>query len=201
MRISISAAMKSRPKGEWSRSLAIKAFMRKNKYTSLNTLQAYFNRRVMAIVTKHGKRMEGWDEILYPDLPKSIVIQSWQGQKSLADAAREGYSGILSAGYYLDLMEPAGKHYVVDPLKGRNCRSHPGAAEAGHGRRSGDVGRARDRRKYRREVVAAHGCDRRAFVVAGRSERRRRDVPSTGTRSAHGSRRKACSTARSLPLC
>jgi hexosaminidase len=113
------------PKGEWSRSLAIKAFMRKNKYTSLNTLQAYFNRRVMAIVTKHGKRMEGWDEILYPDLPKSIVIQSWQGQKSLADAAREGYSGILSAGYYLDLMEPAGKHYVVDPLKGETADLNP----------------------------------------------------------------------------
>ncbi len=70
------------------------------------------------IVAKYGKRMEGWDEILDPDLPKDIVIQSWRGQKSLADAARHGFSSILSAGYYLDHMEPASTLYAVDPLDG-----------------------------------------------------------------------------------
>jgi hexosaminidase len=50
--------------------------------------------------------MVGWDEILQPDLPRDIVIQSWRGQKSLADAARQGFNGILSSGYYLDLMQP-----------------------------------------------------------------------------------------------
>jgi hexosaminidase len=60
--------------------------------------------------------MEGWDEVLQPDLPKTVVIQSWRGQESLWQAAREGYQGILSAGYYLDLMRPASYHYVVDPL-------------------------------------------------------------------------------------
>ena len=62
--------------------------------------------------------MEGWDEILDPDLPKDIVIQSWRGQKSLAEAARHGFSSILSAGYYLDHMEPASTLYAVDPLDG-----------------------------------------------------------------------------------
>lgn len=79
-------------------------------------LQAYFTRRVQAIVFKHGKQMEGWDEILTPDIPKSILIQSWRGAKSLSEAARLGYRGILSSGYYLDLMQPAGQHYSVDPL-------------------------------------------------------------------------------------
>ena len=60
--------------------------------------------------------MMGWDEILNPDLPKSIVIQSWRGQKSLADAAKQGYSGLLSHGYYIDLIWPASRHYAVDPL-------------------------------------------------------------------------------------
>jgi len=44
------------------------------------------------------------------------VIQSWRGQKSLADAAQQGYRGLLSYGYYLDLMNTAASHYVVDPL-------------------------------------------------------------------------------------
>ncbi|MGH9609285.1 MAG: family 20 glycosylhydrolase, partial [Bryobacteraceae bacterium] len=52
-----------------------------------------------------------------PGLPKTVVIQSWRGQPSLWKAAREGYQGILSAGWYLDLMYPASYHYSIDPLK------------------------------------------------------------------------------------
>jgi hexosaminidase len=60
--------------------------------------------------------MVGWDEILAPGMPKDSVIQSWRGQDSLAAAARQGYSGILSSGYYLDAMAPAKKYYSVDPM-------------------------------------------------------------------------------------
>ncbi len=109
------------PRGEWAHNPHIAAFMKKNHLADFPALQAYFNRRVLKIVTKHGKRMEGWDEILHADLPKSIVIQSWRGKKSLAEAAHQGYNGILSAGYYLDLMQPAAQHYVVDPLKGETA--------------------------------------------------------------------------------
>jgi hexosaminidase len=101
---------------QWASSAHIRTFMRKNRLKSTADLQAYFNRRLQKIVAKHGKRMEGWDEILDPDLPKDIVIQSWRGRKSLADAARHGFSGILSAGYYLDHMEPASTLYAVDPM-------------------------------------------------------------------------------------
>jgi hexosaminidase len=101
---------------QWKSSARIRAFMRKNRLKSTEDLQAYFNRRLQKIVAKNGKRMEGWDEILDPDLPKDIVIQSWRGQKSLAEAARHGFSSILSAGYYLDHMEPASTLYAVDPL-------------------------------------------------------------------------------------
>jgi hexosaminidase len=80
-------------------------------------LQAYFNRRIQKIVTAHGKKMEGWDEILHPDLPKDIVIHSWRGQKSLAQAVDQGYGGLLSAGYYLDLNYPASTHYAADPME------------------------------------------------------------------------------------
>ncbi len=101
---------------QWHENAGIQAFMKKHKLADAKALQVYFNQRLLKIVTKHGKRMEGWDEVLQPDLPKSVLIQSWRGQESLWQAAREGHQGILSAGYYLDLMRPASYHYAVDPL-------------------------------------------------------------------------------------
>ena len=101
---------------QWKNSARIRAFMRKQHLKTTEELQAYFNRRLQKVVARHGKKMVGWDEILDPDLPKDIVIQSWRGQKSLAEAARHGFSSILSWGYYLDHIEPASTLYAVDPL-------------------------------------------------------------------------------------
>ena len=103
---------------EWKANPAIQSFMQSHHLTGVDALQGYFTQRVQQILEKHGKHMVGWDEILRPDIPKNILIQSWRGQKSLAEAARSGYHGILSAGWYLDLMQPASQHYAVDPLKG-----------------------------------------------------------------------------------
>src|ERR1700680_808681 len=103
---------------QWDANPKIQQFMHSHGLKSNDDLQAYFNTRIQKIVAKHGKTMEGWDEILRPDLPKSIVIQSWRGQASLAEAAKQGYRGLLSSGYYLDLIQPASQHYAVDPLAG-----------------------------------------------------------------------------------
>lgn len=101
---------------QWDRNPEIQAFMKANDIADNHALQAYFNQRLLKILTRHGKRMMGWDEILHPDLPKNVVVQSWRGPESLAAAARQGYNGILSSGYYLDLMYPASRHYLVDPI-------------------------------------------------------------------------------------
>ena len=101
---------------QWDANPNIQDFMHAHNLKNNADLQAYFNTRIQKIVAKHGKTMEGWDEILRPDLPKTIVIQSWRGQQSLADAARQGYRGLLSSGYYLDLMGSAASHYAVDPF-------------------------------------------------------------------------------------
>jgi hexosaminidase len=101
---------------QWDANLKIQEFKRTHGLKTNQDLQAYFNKRVQEIVTKHKKIMIGWDEILDPDLPKDIVIQSWRGQQSLAAAAIQGYRGLLSYGYYVDLMWPAWRHYAVDPM-------------------------------------------------------------------------------------
>ena len=103
---------------EWDANARIQAFMHAHGIKSNQDLQAYFNTRVQKIVSKHGKIMVGWDEILRPDLPKDIVVQSWRGHDSLAVAAKQGYRGLLSFGYYIDLNWPASRHYAVDPMSG-----------------------------------------------------------------------------------
>lgn len=105
---------------QWDANARIAEFKKKHGFKDNAALQAYFNQRLLKILQKHGKKMIGWDEILHPDLPKDIVVQSWRGKESLTAGARQGYLGILSAGYYLDHMQSAGEHYLVDPLPAGN---------------------------------------------------------------------------------
>jgi hexosaminidase len=100
----------------WDANPKIQEFIRAHDLTGNAGLQLYFNKKLQGIVSKHGKSMVGWDEVLDPTLPKDIVIQSWRGQAALAEAARQGYRGILSNGYYLDLGWSAARHYAVDPM-------------------------------------------------------------------------------------
>jgi len=100
----------------WLANPEIVEFMKVNGYKDPLALQRYFNERVLEILTKYDKRMVGWDEIFQEGLPKSIVIQSWRGRESLFEAARLGYPGILSNGYYIDLIHSTDDHYLNDPL-------------------------------------------------------------------------------------
>jgi hexosaminidase len=101
---------------QWDANPKIQEFIRAHDLKGNAGLQLYFNKKLQGIVSKHGKSMVGWDEVLDPTLPKDMVIQSWRGQASLAEAARQGYRGILSNGYYLDLGWSAARHYAVDPM-------------------------------------------------------------------------------------
>lgn len=103
---------------EWDANPRIQQFKQEHVLKDDAALQAYFTGRVQKLVTQHGKITIGWDEVLQPDTPKDVVIQSWRGPDSLAQAARRGNRGLLSSGYYIDLNESAAQHYSVDPLEG-----------------------------------------------------------------------------------
>ncbi|HME06264.1 MAG TPA: family 20 glycosylhydrolase [Bryobacteraceae bacterium] len=107
---------------QWKNSTSVQAFSREHGIRDSLELHAYFNQRLAALVKKHGKIMIGWDEVLRPGLSRDTVIQSWRGQESLAEAARQGYRSVLSFGYYLDYLKPASFHYANDPLSGEAGR-------------------------------------------------------------------------------
>ncbi|MBN2355894.1 family 20 glycosylhydrolase [candidate division KSB1 bacterium] len=100
----------------WNANAGIQKYMKEHNIPDNHALQAYFNNRILNILTKYGKKMVGWDEILHDEMPTDIVIQSWRGPEFLVRSARKGYMGILSNGYYIDLIQPAEFHYLNDPV-------------------------------------------------------------------------------------
>ncbi len=110
---------------QWNASPRVQAFAKEHNLKDAHAIQAYFNTRVQKLLQKRGKILIGWDEVLHPDLPTDIVVQSWRGQKSLAEAATKGYRGILSWGYYLDHLSSAKFHYGVDPLSSDAAKITP----------------------------------------------------------------------------
>jgi hexosaminidase len=110
---------------QWDANAKIQEFKKSHDLKDNAALQSYFSKKVQAIVTKHGKAVVGWDEVFVPGVPKDIVIQSWRGQAALAQAAQQGYRGILSNGYYIDLGWSAARHYANDPLGGAGASLTP----------------------------------------------------------------------------
>lgn len=101
---------------QWKDNQSIQTFIADNNLDGERGLQSYLNIRVEKMLEARGKKMTGWDEIWHQDLPTSIVIQSWQGHDSIGRAAKQGYQGILSTGYYLDQPQPTSYHYRNDPI-------------------------------------------------------------------------------------
>ncbi|MEI7596892.1 MAG: family 20 glycosylhydrolase [Bacteroidota bacterium] len=101
---------------QWNHNPVIQQFIKDKKLDGNHGLQAYFNQKLYKILNKNGKKMIGWDEIMSPQLPKDILIQSWRGKDAMINAAKQGIPSILSNNYYIDLNQPTWFHYQNDPL-------------------------------------------------------------------------------------
>jgi len=101
---------------EWEGNPRIQEFMWAHGIKDGAALQVLFTTKIQKIIASQKKIMVGWDEVLQPDTPKDVVIQSWRGAETLAEAGRKGYRSVLSSGYYIDLNQSAAEHYLVDPL-------------------------------------------------------------------------------------
>jgi hexosaminidase len=101
---------------QWLKNPAIQQFMQQHQLADAGELHADFNRRLALQLKQLQRNMIGWDEVLHKDLPKDVLVQSWQGQKAVADSVRAGHPTILSAVYYLDQPMPTSYHYRNDPV-------------------------------------------------------------------------------------
>ena len=107
----------------WDENLKIQKFKVKHGLETNHDLQTYFNIRLENILSKLGKSIMGWEEIMTPKMPTTALIHSWKGKnesvsagQSLIKAAKNGYKTVLSNGYYIDLLQSVTEHYLIDPL-------------------------------------------------------------------------------------
>ena len=93
--------------GYWEKSTEVQAFMKKNGIKDVLGMQSYFMKRVGKIIESKGKKMIGWDEILYGGIAEGAAVMSWRGMKGGIAAAKEGHPVVMSptTHAYLDYMQ------------------------------------------------------------------------------------------------
>jgi len=93
--------------GYWEEDPEVQKFMKKHKIKTSHELQSYFVQRVEKIISKKGKKMMGWDEILEGGLADGAAVMSWRGMKGGIEAAKMGHEVVMSPTTYayLDYMQ------------------------------------------------------------------------------------------------
>ncbi|HZZ68232.1 MAG TPA: family 20 glycosylhydrolase [Phenylobacterium sp.] len=100
----------------WAHDPSIQAFMTAHGLANRPAMEAWFHARVRGILARHGKTVIGWEEIAATPIPTSVFVQAWRMSNTISATTAAGHPTVVSAGYYLDNLEPAARHYAIDPL-------------------------------------------------------------------------------------
>lgn len=110
-------------KGFWEADSGCQALMKAQDYTHIGDLQGYFMKRVEAILSKNGKRMLGWDEIMEGDISRDAVVMSWHNVDTGIRAAGLGHPVIMTPTAFCYLDYAQGEPTVEPPVYS-NLRLH-----------------------------------------------------------------------------
>lgn len=94
-------------KAAWAKCDDCQALKLAEGLSTEEELQSYFIRRVERFVSRRGRTLIGWDEILEGGLAPGAAVMSWRGEQGGITAARSGHSVVMSphSSCYLDLKQ------------------------------------------------------------------------------------------------
>ncbi|MGH6997566.1 MAG: beta-N-acetylhexosaminidase, partial [Phenylobacterium sp.] len=119
------------PDDAWAGDPQVEALKAAQGLKTKAEVEAHFHRRIHQALTRRGKTVVGWEEIIDTGtLPRDVVVQAWRTSNATARATALGHKTIVSAGYYLDLLDPAAYHYRFDPLDTSTAGMSPADADA-----------------------------------------------------------------------
>jgi len=85
----------------WLQSTSCQKFMKENNLKTGYQLQNYFIKRMETMISEHGKKMIGWNEILHGgSLNKETAVMSWTGTEPGYESAKNGHKVIMTPGPY-----------------------------------------------------------------------------------------------------
>jgi hexosaminidase len=65
-------------------------------HPALHQLQSWFVSQIDAYLTRKGRRLVGWDEILEGGLAPGATVMSWRGEKGGIEAATQGHDVVMA---------------------------------------------------------------------------------------------------------
>jgi hexosaminidase len=86
------------PKTRWSKCKKCQAVIRENGLKDEHELQSYFIGEMDEFLTKNGRKLIGWDEILEGGLSPNATVMSWRGMEGGIEAALQGHYVVMSPG-------------------------------------------------------------------------------------------------------
>lgn len=84
------------PKTRWETCEKCQQRIKVEGLKNEHELQSYFIKRMGKFVSKHGKKIIGWDEILEGGLAPDATVMSWRGMEGGIEAARTGHDVIMT---------------------------------------------------------------------------------------------------------
>lgn len=84
------------PKTRWESCPKCQKRMKDNGLKDEKELQSYFIKRIEDFLSKHDRKLIGWDEILEGGLSETATVQSWRGIEGGIEAASTKHNVIMS---------------------------------------------------------------------------------------------------------
>ncbi|QHV96522.1 family 20 glycosylhydrolase [Spirosoma endbachense] len=103
------------PKTRWKTCSKCQARIHKEHLKDEDELQSYFIRRIEQHLTKKGRQVIGWDEILEGGLSPGATVMSWRGIEGGIEAIRQKHNAIMTpeSHVYFDYYQSL---YPEEPL-------------------------------------------------------------------------------------
>jgi hexosaminidase len=88
------------PKSRWKKCDECQKVISSNNLKDEHELQSYFIGQMDEFLTKRGKTLIGWDEILEGGLSPNATVMSWRGENGGIEAAKQGHCAVMTPTTY-----------------------------------------------------------------------------------------------------
>ncbi|WP_300704469.1 family 20 glycosylhydrolase [Bacteroides sp.] len=104
------------PKRRWKECSKCQQCIKDNHLKDEHELQSYFIHHLDEFVTKKGRKIIGWDEILEGGLAPNAAVMSWRGEAGGIAAAGLGHKVVMAPNNYMYIDYYQSKDHANEPL-------------------------------------------------------------------------------------